>query len=190
MPGPPPKHPSQRVRRNSAPGLTPLPAAGRPGAPPEWPLGEDIVTRAKVEAAEAKVEALESRMAEGASVESSLARARERAAILSKVVEIQRDRELALWRELWATPQAVQWERLRWTREVAAYARWKVLAESGDLNAAKEARQLADRLGLTPLALLRLRWEIVDMSEPALVSSPAEPGTVTPINSRRTRLSG
>jgi hypothetical protein len=26
----------------------------------------------------------------------------------------------------------------------------------------KEARQLGDRLGLTPLALLRLRWEITE----------------------------
>ncbi|PBO23035.1 hypothetical protein CLM85_18600, partial [Streptomyces albidoflavus] len=45
-------------------------------------------------------------------------------------------------------------------REVAQYVRWKVRAELGDLDASKEARQLADRLGLSPLAMLRLRWEI------------------------------
>src|SRR5690606_19724655 len=74
--------------------------------------------------------------------------------------------EAELWAELWAMPQAVAWERFSYTREVAQYVRWKALAELGDLDAAKEARQLGDRLGLTPLALLRLRWEITD-DEPA-----------------------
>lgn len=72
------------------------------------------------------------------------------------------DREAALWVEIWRTPQAVMWERLRWTHEVAQYVRWRVLGERGALEPAKEARQLADRLGLSPMALLRLRWEIVD----------------------------
>lgn len=70
------------------------------------------------------------------------------------------DLEAALWRELWSTPQAVAWERLRWYRDVAQYVRWKVLGELGNIDAAKEARQLSDRLGLTPLALLRLGWTI------------------------------
>ncbi|NUS17101.1 MAG: hypothetical protein HOY69_37860 [Streptomyces sp.] len=67
-----------------------------------------------------------------------------------------------LWADLWRLPQAVVWERLGWTREVAQYVRWKARAEQGDLDAAKEARQLADRLGLNPLALLRLRWEVAE----------------------------
>jgi hypothetical protein len=68
--------------------------------------------------------------------------------------------EKSLWSDLWKTPQAVAWDKLGYTREVAQYARWKVLGELGDLDAAKEARQLSDRLGLTPLAMLRLQWEI------------------------------
>ncbi|SRR6266540_484065 len=68
--------------------------------------------------------------------------------------------ELTIWRQLWRTPQAVMWERLLWARDVAAYARNKSLAELGDLDREKEARLLGDRLGLTPMALLRLRWEI------------------------------
>ena len=38
--------------------------------------------------------------------------------------------------------------------------RWKIRAEQGDMKAASEARQWSDRLGLNPLALLRLRVEI------------------------------
>ncbi|WP_437075203.1 hypothetical protein [Streptomyces sp. enrichment culture] len=45
---------------------------------------------------------------------------------------------------------------------MAQYVRWKSRAEAGDLDAAKEARQLGDRLGLTPLAMLRLRWKIAE----------------------------
>src|SRR6266498_371550 len=47
------------------------------------------------------------------------------------------DREADLWREVWHTPQAVAWERLRWTHEVAQYVRWRVLAELGNIDAAK-----------------------------------------------------
>jgi hypothetical protein len=69
-------------------------------------------------------------------------------------------REAELWDELWATPQAVAWERLRWLRTVARYVRFEVRAETGDLKAGAEARLLEDRLGLSPQAMLRLRWEV------------------------------
>jgi hypothetical protein len=78
------------------------------------------------------------------------------------VDEAMATRQLELWAQLWATPQAVQWERNRWTVDVALYVRWTVLAEQGSLDAGKEARMLSDRLGLTPLAMLRLRWEVVE----------------------------
>jgi hypothetical protein len=140
-----------------------------------------------------KVENLEEREAEGKPARG-LTQARERVAILEQVVAIQGDRELRLWGELWASPQAVMWERQHWTREVALYVRWQVLAESGDLNAAKEARQWSDRLGLTPQAMLRLRWEIVgDLDEPVLAAVSGEQASVTNIaarpQSRRSRLS-
>lgn len=70
--------------------------------------------------------------------------------------------EVAIWADLWKTPSAVAWERLGWTRTVARYTR--ILAEAEDREAGDgpraEARQLEDRLGLTNMALLRLRWEI------------------------------
>lgn len=98
-----------------------LPAEGRVGSAPDWPLPASVKHR----------------------VDPGLV-----------VLEAE------LWAEVWSTPQATAWERLRWTRDVAQYVRWKVQGELGDLDAAKEARQLSDRLGLTPLALLRLGWTI------------------------------
>lgn len=115
MPGPAPKKPEHRIRANTTPATTKLPAEGRTGDPPRWPLpnpgGE----------------------------------------------------ELSVWSELWATPQAVAWERLGWTRIVARYARALVEAEKRDATAAlmAEVRQVEDRLGLTPMSMLRLRWEVV-----------------------------
>jgi hypothetical protein len=95
-----------------------------------------------------------------AAAQRKLDAAQSMATVLSKQIEAQVALEAELWRDLWATPQAVAWERMGWTREVAQYVRWKVKAELGDLDSSKESRQLADRLGLTPLAMLRLRWEI------------------------------
>ena len=57
------------------------------------------------------------------------------------------------------------WEESSAGREVAQYVRWKIRGEQGDLESAKEARMLSDRLGLNPLALLRLRLEIERVAE-------------------------
>jgi hypothetical protein len=48
-------------------------------------------------------------------------------------------------------------------RTVARYVRALIVAESRDTTAFQlsEVRQLEDRLGLTPMAMLRLRWEVV-----------------------------
>lgn len=184
---------ANRRRRNATTPMTPLPAGGRKGALPKWPLAADIVTRARLQVAADKVADLEWKLEEGKPVASQLTRAQEKLAELQQVVAIQADAELVMWRELWKTPQAAEWERGSYHREVAQYVRWKVLGESGDLDAAKEARQFADRLGLTPLAMLRLRWEIVDDQQsrqaPLPSSPPPGPATVTDI-SRRQRLSG
>jgi len=113
--GPPPDpNALRRDRKADAAGWVTLPADGRAGDPPAWPLPEGD----------------------------------------------QHDAELALWADIWRTPQAVMWERLRWTREVALYVRLQVLAESGSLDAAKESRQWSDRLGLNPAAMLRNRWRV------------------------------
>jgi hypothetical protein len=115
MPGPPPKHPSQRRRPNAGPALTQLPAEGRKGPAPKWPLS-------KAKPAEAEV-----------------------------------------WADLWKLPQAVVWERLKWFRSVARYVRCLIEVEGSgpSTRMLAEVRQMEDRLGLSPAALMRLRWEIV-----------------------------
>ena len=40
MPGPPPKHPDTRRRRNASPTFRVLPASGRKGRAPKWPLAD------------------------------------------------------------------------------------------------------------------------------------------------------
>lgn len=69
-----------------------------------------------------------------------------------------------VWAELWQLPQAVAWERLHLTRVVARYAVKLTAAEEPDASSAllAEVRQMEDRLGLSAMAMLRLRWEIVD----------------------------
>jgi hypothetical protein len=101
------------VRRNSRVGPLVLPAEGRQGLAPNWPLPG------------------------GAS-----------------------SAEAGLWADLWATPQAVAWEHHGWTRVVARYVRCALAAEELEKNALAEARQLEDRLGLTPKAMRMLLWTI------------------------------
>ncbi len=112
MPGPAPKRNARRT--NARPDWRTLPATGREGMAPVWPIG------------------------------------------------LPDDQEQDLWLELWRTPQAVAWADLGWTRAVARYARLVIESESGTANAAllAEIRQMEDRLGLSPMAMKRLQWEI------------------------------
>lgn len=123
MPGPAPKF--EPARRNTRTGPIQLPAEGRKGKPPAWPLASTWEDAGK------------------------------------------RRYEARVWRDLWASPQAVAWDRMgpATTREVARYCRLLVDLEFGaeDKPAALhgQATALADRLGLTPKAMRLLLWEIV-----------------------------
>jgi hypothetical protein len=75
--------------------------------------------------------------------------------------EVVAERESVLWLAVWATPQAVAWQRMGWTHEVALYVRLLVRAEWGDPRSMTEVRQWSDRLGLNPAAMARNRWRIV-----------------------------
>lgn len=153
-------------RRNATIAMTRLPAGGREGKTPPWPLLDDVALTARRTVLKSKAERLRYELddAEPGPRRSRLDRQVDDLDIEVETITLQlaaqRKLERALWRELWTTPQACAWERLGWTRDVAQYVRWKVLGELGGLDAAREARQLSDRLGLTPLAMLRLRWEI------------------------------
>lgn len=172
MPGPAPKHPSVRQRRNNAKkDFRSLPAEGRQGDAPAWPLLPDLSLTAKLEFnrdriadLQLKYESEEDGRKKGG-IRRNLDKAEMEVAQLELIIEQARDAEVGLWIELWATPQAVIWEEAHAEREVAQYVRWKIRGEAGDLEASKEARMLSDRLGLNPLALLRLRAEIENVDE-------------------------
>lgn len=167
MPGPAPKHPSRRARANNPKSdFTTLPLAGRAGPAPAWPLADDPSMVAARDLAQDRLTVLEVEIA-GASDGRTKGRLRREqnkqemaVAVLTLRIEQSRDAEVALWQQLWETPQAVMWDEAHAHREVAQYVRWKIRAEQGDMKAAAEARQWSDRLGLNPLALLRLRVEI------------------------------
>ena len=120
--GRPPKPDGQR--RNWTPpmggAIIKLPAAGRLGKAPKWPLGANQAG------------------------------------------------ETELWNRLWRMPQALMWERLDSVDSVAWYVRLTNEALRGMRTSIvmTEIRQLADRLGLSPMAMLRLRWQIEETVEP------------------------
>jgi hypothetical protein len=190
--GPPPKADDQRRRRNATVAMTQLPAEGRGNKrAPNWPLIPDVVLTARRELAEGKVEELEYDRQEllgmgksTGTIERKLDAAREVLAICEAQLREQRKLEAALWRDLWRLPQAVQWERLGWMRDVAQYVRHKTLGELGDLDHAKEARQWSDRLGLTPMSMLRLRW-VVAADDVAAKRVERSERTAAPASARR-----
>jgi hypothetical protein len=75
-------------------------------------------------------------------------------------------RETERWATLWRLPVAVMWARQRCELVVARYVRNCISIENGGVSVATahlsaEVRQQEDRLGLSPMALLRLRWEVM-----------------------------
>lgn len=171
--GPPPKDPEKRARRNATVAQTILPAAGRKGRTPAWPLPPDVrrmtllkVLRAKAKDLKLLVDSPDLTAKQRQQLDQELAKTIELAATLDAELKEARKYERTLWTSLWKTPMAVQWERLSWNREVALYVRWQVRAELGDLKASSEARLRADAIGLTPMSLLRLRWRVEDAGQP------------------------
>lgn len=70
------------------------------------------------------------------------------------------DAELARWAALWAKPQAVMWDSV--VDIVARYCRVSILADEADAGTRQmnEARLLGESLGLSPMALKKLQWNI------------------------------
>lgn len=165
--GPAPKPAGTRSRRNATVPMTSLPSTGlsRKRAP-NWPLPTDISRQVRRDLAEESALDLQQQLEECEDgrtrrrLERALAATKSTARLLAAEIAREERLERELWRDLWRTPQAAQWGQMAWNRDVAQYARLKVRGELGDMEAAKEARQWSDRLGLNPLAMLRLRWEI------------------------------
>ena len=173
MSGPAPKHPSARARRNNPKaGFTSLPAKGRTGKAPAWPLPPDVKATAtldlamdKITSLTAELESAEDGRTKGR-LRRQLAQAEQTAAILKLQIEQQADLEMDLWKGLWATPQATLWETsTAFERMLAQFVRWNVKGEQGDLDAAREARLQRKDFGLTPMDLLKARAEIERVGE-------------------------
>ncbi len=89
----------------------------------------------------------------------------------------QTPREDELWFDLWSRPQAVAWERLGQTYEVALFVRNLARAEEprASVELQKVVRQYLDSLGLSTQGMLRNRWRIAA----APTSVPDEPSERT-----------
>jgi hypothetical protein len=161
VPGPPPN--PNAIRRNARVGVVVLPAEGYRGRTPKWPLPDNPRLTAKIQLLEDELEQLEERDLDddlSRTERTKLSRLRERLAIAiaerDAVVEGEKD----LWKKLWRTPQAAEWARLKWDRDVAQYVRHKAAAEIGSLDDSREARQRGHHLGLTPKGMKDLMWTI------------------------------
>lgn len=166
MPGPAPKRPENRARTNATFAMTQLPAGGRTGRAPKWPLGSDTKLETEIgllklgmKDTEEEIRWLSTareRSAARRRLERQKKKVRELEALRSAASKIER----TIWSALWKTPQATQWEKRGWYREVALFARHQAKGESGSLDDAKEARMRENLIGLNDMSMLRLRWEI------------------------------
>lgn len=92
------------------------------------------------------------------------------------------------WADIWRKPQAVMWEKNGDVLLVARYVRLRNLSqdpaslESVNVSVLNELRQLEDRLGLSPMALKRLQWEIGDAE--AAGASQSDAGKVVDARER------
>lgn len=96
-------------------------------------------------------------------------------------------REIAVWSQAWATPQACAWslEPWRWNA-VAMWCRWSVRMEAADASAAlgNMVVRFADQIGMTPAGLRENGWKI---AEPAAAEAAPETSNVTSIKDRLNR---
>ncbi|MET9050132.1 hypothetical protein ABZW50_03135 [Streptomyces bacillaris] len=72
------------------------------------------------------------------------------------------DREVELWGEMWAKPQAVAWADLSQELEVALFVRTLAEAERADgrVDVKKMVRSYLDSLGLSVAGMNRNRWKV------------------------------
>lgn len=151
--------------------MTQLPAGGRTGRAPKWPLGADVQLDTAIELSRLAVREIDQEIewATTARDRSSLRRKREKQTKRIRELEAMRKAasrtEREIWAELWKTPQATQWEKRGWYREVALFARHQAKAEAGSLDDAREARMRESLIGLNDAAMLRLRWEVADTAK-------------------------
>ena len=94
------------------------------------------------------------------------------------------DRELEVWTQAWATPQACAWSMPseRWRlRAVAMWVRTSVRAEELDAGAAllSQLHRFADQIGMTTAGLAEMGWKVAvdEVTEKAAAKKPAKPAS-------------
>lgn len=191
--GPPPDMNALRRERDGK-DWTKLPAAGRTGDPPPWPLPEDVVTAVKLERTRQKAANLREDWmhAEGraaAALGRKLEACEEELAVLEATAERAEADEQEMWRRLWRTPQALVWEADGVADLVAMYVRAFLEASQPDAAAQKRlvSKQFADSLLLTTPALHSARYVIVPTAEDDEDDAPASPGKPAPPSGVRAR---
>lgn len=164
--GPPPDpNALRRDRKSDQAGWTTLPAKRR-GRTPRWPLKPDIALRAKRTVVAGKLDVAAADLADAVGRRAStLTRKvdglREQLVVLDYQLAEQDGAERALWKWSWTTPQSAAWATdPGCLHAVAMWVRHQVLAEHGSVDDEKLANGLADRLGLNPAAMQRLRWKV------------------------------
>ena len=174
MPGPLPQ--PQRRRRN-APTIptTELPAAGRKGAPPRPPKSVTLAT------AGAAWWRWAWHTPQAAAWSPGDVYVIARRACLEDDLAALADIEAIDWSTLadadWQDPETAHEQLLMLRSMVSGLAS----LAAGKLAILREARELDDRLGLTPKAMAQLRWRIIDeeaqQAPPAVATAPpTEPG--------------
>ncbi len=81
------------------------------------------------------------------------------------------------WKNLWASPQATQWDQSgvslhRWAMAHDESIRAQVAGGRGVAGLLAEMRQIEDRHGLSPKSMLQLRWRIAEVDEPRAAIVP------------------
>jgi hypothetical protein len=71
------------------------------------------------------------------------------------------------WARLWASPQSTQWQCDDGSLFRLAAIQDRHLRGTATVGELNEMRQIEDRHGLNPKAMLQLRWRIVDVAESA-----------------------
>lgn len=100
------------------------------------------------------------------------------------------------WDEIWKLPQAIMWERMHAELIVARYVELREKVSDSEFPESKSAsfwqqlNNLEDRLGLTPMAMMKLYWEIEPTEDDAQVEVDTAVGvaTVTRIDGVKDRL--
>ena len=150
-----------------------LPAGGRTGAPPPWPLHPDPAVTGTIEHLRERAELLRDRWASAADDKQAALLAAEldgielRLSVVLAEEEARERAEASMWEELWHSPQAVVWEADNATSTVALYVRSYLEATRPGATAGMRSvvKQLSEALLLTPMSLYAGRYVIAPEAE-------------------------